>query len=184
MSEHPRGFTGGGQMGYNFQAGNWVYGIEADIAYTDLNETRTVTTTGLAPGRAPNLQNTFRQELEYLGTVRGRLGYSFGRTLFYGTGGFAFGGVNNSASFTGANGAPVQFSGGRSDTRTGYAVGGGVEHAFAGPWSMKVEYLYYNLGRDTINVAVVPGSGGGGTGYNTRFENSGSLVRAGLNYRF
>ncbi|BAT59536.1 OmpA-like transmembrane domain protein [Variibacter gotjawalensis] len=180
----PSGFTGGAQMGYNMQAGNWVYGIEADIAYTDLSETRTIVTTGLAPGFAPNLQNTFRQELEYLGTVRGRLGYSWDRTLLYVTGGFAYGGVNNSATFTGANGAVVQFQGGRDRIRTGYAIGGGAEHALAGNWSVKLEYLYYDLGRDNINVALVPGSLGAPTGYNSRFDNSGHLVRAGINYRF
>lgn len=178
------GFTGGIQAGYNMQAGNWVYGIEADIAYTDFADRRTVTTTGLPPGLAPGLQNTFRQELEYLGTVRGRLGWTWDRTLFYVTGGFAYGGTNSSASFTGPNGAPVQFFGERDRMRTGYAVGGGIEHAFAGNWSMKLEYLYYDLGHDTVNVAVIPGSGGGGTGYDSRFDYSGSLVRVGLNYRF
>ncbi|BAT60480.1 hypothetical protein GJW-30_1_03024 [Variibacter gotjawalensis] len=181
---NPNGFTGGVQMGYNMQAGNWVYGIEADIAYTDFHETRTITTTGLAPGLAPNLQNTFRQELEYLGTVRGRLGYSWGATLLYVTGGFAYGGVNNSASFTGANGAVVQFDGGRDRIRTGYTVGGGVEQALAANWSVKLEYLYYDLGRENVNVALVPGSGGAATGYNSRFDNSGHIVRAGINWRF
>ena len=52
-------------------------------------------------------------------------------------------------------------------------------------WSIKAEYLYYDLGSTTANIAgLVPGSGGGGTGYNTRFENDGHIVRAGLNYKF
>ena len=182
----PNGFTGGLQLGYNFQvAGGWVFGFETDINYTDFRDEVTVITTGLAPGLAPNLNNTFRQELEFLGTVRGRVGYAFDRTLFYVTGGLAYGGVNNSVDFTGANGAPLQFTGSQRDIRVGYAVGGGIEHAFTPNWSVKLEYLYYDLGReDAVNVAVIPGSGGGGTGYNSFFDNSGSIVRAGVNYRF
>ena len=49
---------------------------------------------------------------------------------------------------------------------------------------MKAEYLYYDFRDETVNVAVIPGSGGGGTGYNSRFENDGHIVRAGLNYKF
>ncbi len=49
---------------------------------------------------------------------------------------------------------------------------------------MKGEYLFYDLGRNTVNVAVIPGSGGGGTGYNSTFKNEGHIARVGLNYKF
>ena len=58
----------------------------------------------------------------------------------------------------------------------------GVEYGF-GAWSLKAEYLYYDFRDETVNVAVI-GNGGGGTGYNSRFENDGHIVRAGLNYKF
>lgn len=176
------GFVGGGQIGYNYQfAPSWVLGIEADIDYTDLHKSTTITTTAL--NGVDRLNNTFTNGLEYLGTVRGRLGYTFDRTLFYATGGLAYGEVRNSANFFGPAGQ-LQFTGSNSGIRTGYAVGGGIEHAFVANWTVKAEYLYYDLGRDTVNVAVIPGSGGGGTGYNTSFSNSGNIVRAGLNYKF
>ena len=176
------GFIGGGQIGYNFQfSPSWVFGIEADIAYTDFRDTRTVVTLPLAG--AGTLNNTFTSRLDYLGTVRGRIGYAVDRTLFYGTGGFAYGEVRNSANFFGTAGQ-LQFTGANSNTKTGYTVGGGIEHAFAPNWTVKGEYLYYDLGRDTVNVAVIPGSGGGGTGYNSSFRNDGHIVRAGLNYKF
>ena len=177
----PEGFVGGVQMGYNWQFGAMVLGFETDISYTDLRRTRTVVTTAL--NGVDQLNNTFRQELEYLGTVRGRLGYSFDRTLLYVTGGLAYGGIDNSGNFFGQAGQ-LQFSGRNRRTEVGYTVGGGLEHAFAGNWSAKIEYLYYDLGRDTVNVAFVPGGGGGGTGYNSTFRNDGHIVRAGLNYRF
>ena len=176
------GFTGGGQIGYNWQfAPNFVFGLEADIAYTDFRTTGVVSTTAL--NGVDRLNNSFTSGLEYLGTVRGRLGYAVDRTLFYVTGGLAYGEVRNSANFFGPAGQ-LQFTGSDRQTKTGYTVGGGVEYAFSPNWSMKGEYLYYDLGRDTVNVAVIPGNGGGGTGYNSSFRNDGSVVRVGLNYKF
>jgi outer membrane immunogenic protein len=176
------GFIGGGQIGYNWQYGpNWVVGLETDIAYTDFRKTDNVGT--IALNGVDRLNNNFEKKLDYLGTVRGRVGYAIDRTLFYATGGLAYGEVHNGADFFGAAGQ-LQFTGHNSDTKTGYTVGAGVEHAFAQNWTVKGEYLYYNLGDDTVNVAVVPGSGGAGTGYNTTFKNDGHIVRAGLNYKF
>ncbi len=169
------GFIGGGQIGYNWQFGSIVAGIETDISYTNFGDRVTINT-GV-------LNNTFRQNLDYLGTVRGRLGYAWDRTLVYATGGFAYGGVNDRVDFFGPAGQ-VQFSGRTDRTKTGYTVGGGIEQSIGAGWSAKLEYLYYNLGDNVVNVAAVPGGGGAGTGYNTRFENDGHIVRAGVNYRF
>lgn len=179
------GFIGGGQMGYNWQfSPNWVFGVEADISYSDVRETVNVGTLSLPTAVPPNvpLNNTFRSRMEYFGTVRGRIGYAWDRTMVYATGGLAYAEVENSATFFGPAGQ-AQFAGGVRRTETGYTVGGGIEHAFSPNWSMKAEYLYYDLGSNTVNVAFVPGGGGVG-GYNTTFENDGHIVRAGLNYKF
>lgn len=185
------GFIGGGQIGYNWQVmPNWVLGIEADIQYTDLRESVNgltvlpgVGANGTAAGTRSNL---FTTEMEYFGTVRGRLGYSWDKTLLYATGGLAYGEVKNSATFTGvAPGFATQFVGQRRGTETGYAVGGGIEHAFAPNWSVKAEYLYYDLGDTSISVLNIAGpAGAGGPGYNSRFENTGHIARVGLNYKF
>jgi outer membrane immunogenic protein len=176
------GFVGGGQMGYNWQfAPNWLIGIEADISYTDFRESTDVRTVPLAG--VGSLLNTFSTRLDYLGTVRGRIGYVVDRTLFYATGGLAYGDVRNTVNFFGPAGQ-LQFSGRNSSVETGYAVGGGIEHAFLPNWTVKGEYIYFDLGRDTVNVAVIPGSGGGGTGYNSTFRNDGHIGRVGLNYKF
>lgn len=169
------GFIGGGQIGYNWQFGSIVAGIEADADYTGFRDRQTFVNAGL--------NNTFRQDLDYLGTVRGRLGYAWDRTLVYATGGLAYGGLNNKVDFFGPAGQ-LQYSGRDSSTKTGYTVGGGIEQAFGNGWSAKLEYLYYNLGSDTVNAALVAGGGGVGTGYNTSFKNDGHIVRAGLNYKF
>ncbi|MET0968026.1 MAG: outer membrane beta-barrel protein [Tardiphaga sp.] len=175
------GFIGGGQIGYNWQASSpWVWGLEADISYVDINSSRNVVTTPLSGIGA--LNNAFGTSMDYFGTVRGRVGYAWDRTMVYATGGFAYGQVENAAAFGGPAGQ-LQFVGSNRDTKTGYTVGGGVEHAWTGNWTVKAEYLYYDLGDTTVGVNVIPGSGGGGTGYNSSFSNDGHIVRAGLNYK-
>jgi outer membrane immunogenic protein len=176
-----RGFLGGGQAGYNWQMNGIVFGIEADISKTDLEETTRVATN---VGGVRN--NDFRSRLDYLGTVRGRVGVALDNSLFFFTAGLAYGDVENSANFfgTAGSGGVRQFTGSSSGVETGYAVGGGVEHAFAAHWTFKAEYLYYDLGSNTVGVNLIPGSGGVGTGYNSRFDNDGHIVRAGLNHKF
>lgn len=179
------GFIGGGQIGYNWQSSpNLVFGLEADISYVDNRRNINVGTLSLPTAVPPNvpLNNTFRSGMEYFGTVRGRIGYAWDRTMVYATGGLAYAEVRNSATFFGPAGQ-IQFDGGGRRTETGYTVGGGIEHAFTPNWSVKAEYLYYDLGSTTANIAFVPGGGGGGTGYDTRFKNDGHIVRAGLNYK-
>ena len=179
------GFIGGGQIGYNWQSNSpWVWGLEADISYTDVNSSRTfVTVLPVALGGAPsNLNNTLSTKMDYFGTVRGRLGYAWDRTLVYATGGFAYGQVETSGAFNNA-GNVVQFAGSTRDTKTGYTVGGGIEHAWMGNWTVKAEYLYYDLGTSDVNVAIQPGVAGAGA-YTSSFKNDGHIVRAGLNYKF
>ena len=191
------GFTGGGQIGYNYQiAGTGiVLGIEADAAYTDLDRTRTLVY-GFDGGRlvldgaalGPSITN-YRSSLDYLGTVRGRVGYAFNQFLIYGTGGFAYGGVDNRVSVQGVPGGPILASGRRSTTETGYAWGGGVEYALptgsflnffrSSAVTLKAEYLHYDLGRS--NVAINTGAANVA---NSRVSNDGDLVRVGLNYKF
>ena len=176
------GFIGGGQMGYNWQVGpNWVFGLETDISYVDVRRNTTVVTAPLPPG-VGSLNNTFRTRMDYLGTVRGRVGYAWDKTLLYATGGLAYADIENTVNFFGPAGQ-LQFTGSDRRTEVGYTVGAGIEHAFAPNWTVKAEYLFYDLRDHTVNVAVIPGSGGGGTGYNSRFENDGHIVRAGLNYK-
>lgn len=182
----PDGFIGGVQMGYNYQVGTFVYGLETDIQYTRFHDRRTVTTT--AVNGIDRLDNRFGQELEYLGTFRARVGLAADRALFYITGGLAYGGIDNNASFTGPlPGAVEQFSGRISRTEVGYTIGAGLEYAFTNNMSFKAEYLYYDLGnRDSVNVAAVPGvfPPVGGSGYDANFRNDGHIVRGGLNWRF
>jgi outer membrane immunogenic protein len=118
------GWLFGGLAGVNYQAGQAVLGLEADINWTDLS------------GSAPCGAFTCGTETPWLGTVRGRLGYAIDRFLPYITAGGAFGKVE----------ANVPGVGSASDTRIGWTVGAGAEYAFAPNMSWKTEYLYVDLG--------------------------------------
>ncbi|WP_036280740.1 outer membrane protein [Methylocystis sp. ATCC 49242] len=195
------GFIGGGQIGYNWQfGGSFLAGIEADIqgvAGSNSNSTVTTIATGAGFPANPTMTTmTASRRLDYIGTVRGRLGWLFTPTLLvYGTGGLAYGGVTSNVSLVGAetpaagpnNG--VWFSNGAfSDTRVGWTAGGGVEWMFMPNWSAKVEYLYYDLGRVTYAMAPIVQTFPAAPywthfpGASTRFN--GNIVRAGLNYHF
>ena len=177
------GFVGGGQIGYNYQVGALVLGVETDIQYTDLEKS-----TNFLSGRGDPA--AFKSKMDYLGTVRGRIGYAMDRWMIYATGGLAYAEVTNSAVFNNfAIPGQVQFLGSRRGTETGYAVGGGVEYAmptfnFGGSAAtFKVEYLYYNLGDRNVTVAgVLPTNLS--NSYNSKFSNDGHIVRAGLNWKF
>jgi len=175
------GVIAGGQTGYNYQFGRYVAGVEADIAYTGFDDTRDIGTAQLNTHLA--LNNRFHSNIDYLGTLRGRLGMTFGRALLYGTGGLAYGGTDHSVTMFGPTGN-IQFAGAREKTEVGFTAGAGIEYGITNHVSAKAEYLYYDLGRNIVDVAVIPGSGGAGTGYNSRFQDSGNLVRVGLNYKF
>ncbi|NWA05531.1 outer membrane protein [Pseudomonas gingeri] len=175
------GFVGGAQLGYNYQFGQWVAGVETDLSYTDLNDSRNIGTRQLNTGAA--LNNKFESKIKYLGTLRGRFGYAFDRTLVYGTAGLAYGETSQSVDMFGPTGN-TQFSGSQSRFKVGYTVGAGIEQMLTSQLSLKTEYLYYDLGEDKLNVKVIPGSGGAGTGYDSRFKNDGQMLRVGLNYRF
>ncbi|RDJ25286.1 porin family protein [Bosea caraganae] len=157
--DDPDGFVGGGQVGYNYQIGQWVLGVEADFQGADLKATASDPFFGL---RASN-------ELNWFGTVRGRVGYAFDRFLPYVTGGFAYGNVKNKISGPG-------FSVSDDNTQYGWTLGGGLEYAFTNNLTVKAEYLYVDLDKESI---VVPGGTFTGS-VGTKF----SVARVGLNYKF
>ncbi|GLK76308.1 outer-membrane immunogenic protein [Methylopila jiangsuensis] len=184
------GWLFGAQAGYNMQLDGSpiVFGVEADISYADIDDTRRYDIPPLAPA-AGNIRSTFKQELEYLGTVRARVGYAFDRVLVYGTGGLAYGEVKTSARFfnnqpPAGGGGALGFSDSKSNVEVGYTVGGGVEYAVTDAISVKGEYLYYDLGDTTLNVNRTAAAPLGQSGYKSRFENDGHIARVGVNYRF
>ena len=172
------GYVAGGQIGYNVQSGAFVWGIEADISATGIRGSSTVTT-NLVGIAFPNTSSV-SQDMEWFGTVRGRVGYAMNNWLFYGTGGLAYGSVKYSYQQTNVPFGAINIAGSDSNVEFGWTVGAGIEYGF-GPWSVKGEYLYYDLGDNTFST---PHNLAPTALFNPSFENRGSIVRAGLNYRF
>jgi outer membrane immunogenic protein len=119
--------------------------------------------------------------MDWFSTLRARFGYVAGPWLFYGTGGLAVGHVNYSYLQTNAPfGGPLTIAATDSSVQAGWTVGGGLEYGF-GQWSLKGEYLYYDLGNHSFGIQnpLAPP----GVQLVPNFHDTGSIVRAGLNYR-
>jgi outer membrane immunogenic protein len=170
------GGFGGGQIGYNFGSlglfgPQFVFGIEADFQGSGISDSYG-TAAGFIPLRVES-------DLNWFGTVRGRIGFAFDRTLVYATGGFAYGDIETLIRFDGGGKAAYR----ADDTLTGYAVGGGIEHKLSPNWSLKAEYQYIDLGQYSTGKGVTPG--GGPTSFRVRDVDADfHTVRAGLNYHF
>jgi outer membrane immunogenic protein len=154
------GFIGGGQIGYNWQNGNGVFGLEADLDG--------LTGSGKTSAYTPSGKN-YSNQIQWLSTVRGRVGLAVGNTMAYATGGVAIGGVKNSW-----NGI---FAGSKSEsaTRVGWTVGGGVEHMMGSHFTLGVEALFVDLGQSTITNSV---------GKTATFSNQAVIGRVKLNYKW
>ena len=198
-------FIGGGQFGYNFQfAPAFVLGFETDIQALagSSGKSNVSTTSSFAPFGFPansySSSASFTQRLDYLGTVRGRIGYLATPSLLtYATGGLAYGGAHVSSSFSiqqtfpGWNTTivpPIFGGASASNTAVGWTIGGGLEWMFGRNWSAKLEYLYYDLGTvrapilltQNVNINTPWASALAQT--SSRFD--GSIVRVGANYHF
>ncbi len=157
----------GGQIGYNWQFGNWVFGLETDLQFSGQDKDQTFTGFG----------TTFidKQELEWFGTFRGRVGWAMDRWLPYFTGGLAYGGRKNSGAAVGA----ISGAYSATDTAIGWTVGLGVDYAITPAWTARLEYLHVSLEGYTANYALTGGTAIVGYG---RLDND--IVRGALNYRF
>jgi outer membrane immunogenic protein len=142
------GWFGGGQIGVNYQfAPNWVWGVEADISGS-----------GIDGGSSA----ASRFKTDMFGTVRARLGYTVDRVMFYGTGGLAW--ADSKATLVGVS---------DSQTNLGWALGAGIEYAFAPNWTAKIEYIHADYGSDDYNIAPT-----------TNIDLTTDTVKFGVNYLF
>ena len=193
LNPNPKGVLGGAQIGYNWQAGSWVWGVEADIQGADINgsaiQSPIIQFDGTPFGAGSAL--TASEKIDWFGTVRGRLGYAGApQVLLYATGGLAYGDVRNTANSSFLPLGTQQYPANISGTRFGWTAGGGVEWAFLGPWSAKFEGLFYDLGTVSTIANGIPGLPAGtcgGTGFcqiGYNWKTTGTIARVGINYRF
>jgi outer membrane immunogenic protein len=182
------GFGGGGQAGYNWQRGTWLFGVEADIQGSDERARADVCTVAGCPLGSTLFTANYR--LDWFGTARGRIGFlPTERVLLYATGGLAYGHLSADSPTI-----PV----GWGSTRAGWTAGAGAEAAIDRNWSVKIEYLYMDLGNigssGATATAVTNALNTPTPGFNTvttttltstfhtRFTDN--IVRVGVNYRF
>jgi outer membrane immunogenic protein len=169
------GFLGGGQIGYNWQAGQWVYGLEADASFADIKGHGSCGPQGFL---------NCTTKVDGLATFAARLGFAVDHALIYAKGGGAWAhnklGVGNSglveAPCAGDPAHTCPIAGGSiSNDRWGWMFGAGIEYALAGNWSAKVEYNYLDFGNKDYVVADAPVLAVGQHIH---------LVKFGVNYRF
>ena len=158
-------FLGGVQVGGDYQfAPNWVAGVEGQYSWLN-NKNNSVALPGVGYVYSFNQRG--------LGSVAGRVGYTWGPALLYVKGGYAYSDYTNSLSL---NGAPAAFA--LDDSHhDGYTVGAGLEYMFVQNWSGKIEYQYYNFGKASFLTPVALAAFG-------RDRLDEHAVRAGINYRF
>ncbi|WP_426608879.1 outer membrane protein [Bradyrhizobium sp. McL0616] len=167
------GFLGGGQIGYNFQSGWAVFGVQGDIAGMDVKGT-TPCVAGAASCTAKS---------DWLGTATARLGGVVGdRTLVYVKGGAAWMHTDHSLSIPGGFGLGVG-SVGASATTLGWLLGLGAEYAFDQNWSAFIEYDYIDFEKKNVALDFSPIVGAPATA-NVDFKNKLSIAKVGLNYKF
>jgi outer membrane immunogenic protein len=155
MTVHPSGGFGGVQAGYNSMiAPNWLLGTEIQLSGGDIGDSVTSTF------------DTIRSKVDFFGAALARFGYTFDRTLVYAAGGVAW--AQNKAAEIGGD-----FS--LTESRVGWAIGGGIEYAIDQRWSAKLEYLHADLGSMRITTS-------GGDSYSSKLNLN--TVKFGVNYRF
>lgn len=164
----------GVQGGYNHQIGSIVLGLEADVSWADIDGKESTEFAGPFFG-----DTTVKQEIEWLGTVRGRVGWAIGEIMPYVTGGFAWARSERTSSWDGGD-----FPGGASspakdkNTHTGWVIGGGVEWAFTQNVTAKLEYQYLDLGSETYELDL------GAPFSEPRVDFDLHTVRLGVNFLF
>jgi outer membrane immunogenic protein len=179
------GFVGGGQIGYNYQIGSFVLGIEADLQWADLGGSSGVAIVPPAYLAAGFVPAGTAGGIDWFGTVRARAGVAFDRALVYATGGFAYGGADDNNGFGGFNGFVND-----DDVRTGWVLGAGFEYAFTNNLTAGIEGLWVNLDRSDNGafIGTVPTLGGGAAPVFVPGRDEGDndffVARAKLNFKF
>ena len=191
------GGIAGGQIGYNWQSSNWVFGLEADAQWSGEKGRGVFNCASTAiggpclpgltflPAGVTGTSLTVDQSLEWFGTVRGRAGVLVTpRVLLYGTGGLAYGSIKTTGTLAGVNpnGGVVTSIGSSSDTRLGWTVGAGIEGKLNSNWSAKLEYLYMDL--DSFRAGSFTLAPGSLISANVDSHFRDHILRAGVNYTF
>jgi len=197
-SLNPRGFTGGGQFGYNWQRSNWVYGVEAD--FEGFSQSQTANNSIFLPANTAPFPNcgignvscfgnfSTSVKADWLITIRPRIGYAWDKSLVYVTGGLAISRLsfsqayNDNINLGGAIGGSEIAS--VSRVKAGWVLGAGLEQAIGKNWSLKAEYLYVRFDGLNANGALSDSVAGDFANFSNDVHFASNIVRVGFNYKF
>lgn len=200
-SQNHNDFIGGGQIGFSYEYNQIVFGIDADLdGLGHTNSSAKIEKFVPLVDFPESYTSVFSvsKKINYLGTVRGRIGFLWSPSLlFYGIGGLAYGGVEFNESFTAQESfstfayPQIQVNNNYNQTRLGWTLGVGLEWMFTCQWSAKLEYAYYDLGTLTKNYPVtqfnnleIPAAPWATVNIHSTAQFALSAVRLGINYHF
>jgi opacity protein-like surface antigen len=165
-NDNESGVFGGGQVGYNFQSGAFVFGVEADFGVVGFNTTDT------------HYDYWHKNDTSFYADVTGRLGYASGPALFYAKGGWAY--LDDSSSFGWGDYTN------KNSSLDGWTIGGGIEYLWSPSWSVKAEYLHFDFGKKSIDNAYTTGNAWCYTNYNETYSREFAIdtFKVGINYHF
>jgi outer membrane immunogenic protein len=176
-TREPNGILAGGQIGFNYQTGNVVLGVEAQGSWADMNDS-------VRTNSPVNTNyNIARAEVDWIVTVAGRLGIAVNNWLLYGKGGWAWAKTQAHAETFNAAGTLLSITT-NSGTRDGWMAGVGGEYGFAGNWSVKIEYNYIDLGKDRVASTNTTVPGGVVTTLLRDSDAQIHLIKGGINFRW
>ena len=169
------------QGGYNYQTGNWVFGLETDVGWMDIGQSRSKTYQSPVL-ISPPVTLTVRQEVstDWVWTLRPRIGYASGPYMIYGTAGLAASRISVDASFADSRLPPNAGNFSESDSKFGWTAGIGGAYAFNENWSVRGEWLYTDFGT-VRNTWVTPN---GYAAFTTEADTRANLLRVGVDYKF
>ena len=171
------GFLVGGTVGYNWARCNSLFGIEGDLAWTNVQSNIGLNLGGFFPGGGSQFSG--KTEMNWLSTIRTRAGITVDNMLLYVTGGIAFADIEHSGGTT-LKGVNSFYS--DSDTRWGFVVGGGVEYKLSDMISVKSEALYTKFEDHSFRFDLSP-SAGPGVGVNLKAHDDLFIARMGINFK-
>jgi outer membrane immunogenic protein len=170
----------GGEVGYDIQLGGWVVGVEGDLSWTNFGDSATTIVPADSGGGGGRPQLTFatNYHMDWISTVRGRIGIPFDHFLIYGTGGLAFADVSMNQTVT--VGTDGQLVGSTDKTKTGWTLGGGAEYALCDNITLKAEALWIDLGNVSLRATNPQFDGA----LDVEQKVEGVIARGGIGYKF
>jgi outer membrane immunogenic protein len=181
QSIKPGSLIGGFDAGYNWQAGNYLAGVEGDIEWLHLSGSASSGPVIIPGGAGNTFTITSSADIDWLATLRGRLGFTSGDWLFYATGGAAFTTLHGNFAFSETLFSSTETAS-ASGSKTGYTVGGGVEMYLWQHWSVKAEYLFVDFGSVSafgVDTGLIPPYS-----FTHSVNLKLNIARLGLNYHF